>query len=233
MVFTYSYAKSNVATNNVASMNGGTPPSMPGSSSDNNSSGSNSIPKKPSGNNEMTPPDNNNTNSGQNSNQGTPPEKPSDDNGTPPVKPDDSTNSSENSSTNNNEMNGMPNNGNASIGYSFVIYGTTSREKAQAYTNSSDIKTYLDTWYENNIKGTNYEKYITDNIFCNDRSTKNTQNDGYGPEHIAYRLASRPWATRSSKNSNKNMMLTCPCQVDTFTVDDTTNGNGALTYKMV
>lgn len=40
MVFTYSYAKSN-----VASMNGGTPPSMPGSSSDNNSSSSNSIPK--------------------------------------------------------------------------------------------------------------------------------------------------------------------------------------------
>lgn len=26
MVFTYSYAKSNVATNDVASMNGGTPP---------------------------------------------------------------------------------------------------------------------------------------------------------------------------------------------------------------
>lgn len=45
MVFTYSYAKSNVATNNVASMNGGTPPSMPGSYSDNNSSSSNSIPK--------------------------------------------------------------------------------------------------------------------------------------------------------------------------------------------
>lgn len=44
MVFTYSYAKSNVATNNVASMNGGTPLSMPGSSSDNNSSSSNSIP---------------------------------------------------------------------------------------------------------------------------------------------------------------------------------------------
>lgn len=180
----------------------------------------------------MTPPDNNNTNSGQNSNQGTPPEKPSDDNGTPPVKPDESTNSSDNSSTNNNEMNGMPNNGNASIGYSFVIYGSTSREKAQAYTNSSDIKTYLDTWYENNIKGTNYEKYITDNIFCNDRSTKNTQNDGYGPERIAYRWGSAPWFTRSSKNSNKNMMLTCPRQVDAFTVDDTTNGNGALTYKI-
>lgn len=28
MVFTYSYAKSNVATNNVASMNGGTPPQV-------------------------------------------------------------------------------------------------------------------------------------------------------------------------------------------------------------
>lgn len=120
----------------------------------------------------------------------------------------------------------------AEIGYNLVIYGTTSREKAQAYTNSSDIKTYLDTWYENNIKGTNYERYITDNIFCNDRSTENTQNDGYGPEPIAYRWASRPWATRHSNIKNKYMMLKCPRQVDAFTVDDTTNGNGALTYKV-
>ena len=90
----------------------------------------------------------------------------------------------------------------------------------------------MDTWYEANIKGTNYKKYITDNIFCNDRSTKNTQNDGYGPKRIAYRWGSAPWFTRSSKNSNKNMMLTCLRQVDAFTVDDTTNGNGALTYKI-
>ena len=33
----------------------------------------------------------------------------------------------------------------------------------------SAIKAFIDTWYEDNLK-TNYEKYIADSIFCNDRS---------------------------------------------------------------
>lgn len=118
----------------------------------------------------------------------------------------------------------------ARIGYSYVTYGTTSKEKAQTNTNSSDIKTYLDTWYENNIKDTTNEKYIVDNIFCNDRSLSRNipdgySNKGYGPEKTTYR-----WYEFPDSSYNDKMMLTCPQKNDAFTVNDTTKGNGALTY---
>ena len=116
------------------------------------------------------------------------------------------------------------------VGYSYVTYGTTSKEKAQTNTNSSDIKTYVDTWYENNIKGTTNEKYIVDNIFCNDRSlSSNTpsgySNKGYGTEKTSYR-----WYNFENNSNNNKMMLTCPQKNDAFTVSDTSKGNGALTY---
>ena len=119
----------------------------------------------------------------------------------------------------------------ATIGYSYVTYGTTSKDKAQTNTNSSDIKTYLDTWYENNIKGTTNEQYVKDNLFCNDRSlSSNTpsgySNKGYGTEKTSYR-----WYNFAYNWSNNNkMLLTCSQKNDAFTVNDTNKGNGALTY---
>ena len=118
----------------------------------------------------------------------------------------------------------------ATIGYSYVSYGTTSKDKAQTNTNSSNIKVYLDTWYENNIKGTTYEQYVKDNLFCNDRSLSiNTpsgySNKGYGTEKTAYRLYNF-----ANSSYNNKMMLTCPQKNDAFTVNDTSKGNGALTY---
>ena len=117
------------------------------------------------------------------------------------------------------------------IGYSYVTYGTTSKDKAQTNTNSSDIKTYLDTWYKNNIKGTTNEQYVKDNLFCNDRSISgNTSsgrysNKGYGTERTGYR-----WDNFANSSYNNKMMLTCPQKNDAFTVSDTSKGNGALTY---
>jgi len=118
----------------------------------------------------------------------------------------------------------------ATIASSYVTYGTTSKDKAQTNTNSSDIKAYLDIWYENNIKGTTNEQYVKDNLFCNDRSlSSNTpsgySNLGYGTEGTAYR-----WYNFVNSSYNNKMMLTCPQKNDAFTVSDTTNGNGALTY---
>ena len=116
------------------------------------------------------------------------------------------------------------------IYYSYISYGTTSKEKAQTNTNSSDIKIYLDTWYENNIKGTTNEQYLVDNVFCNDRSissnkpTSSYTNKGYGNESTSYR-----WYDTGG-SYNKKMMLACPQKNDAFTVNDTTKGNGALTY---
>lgn len=78
-------------------------------------------------------------------------------------------------------------------------------------------------WYENNIKGTVNEQYVKDNIFCNDRSFEDTGN-GYGSENTSYRVN---YADLYNKNK---MMLTCVQKNDAFTVNDTLNGNGALTY---
>lgn len=102
MVFTCSYAKKHITDNTFASMNGGTPPSMPSNSNEGNGNSSGNDSERPSGSNEMMPPDNNNSNG-----QSTPPAKPSDDNGTAPAKPDgDNTTTSDGSNNNGPTSNG-------------------------------------------------------------------------------------------------------------------------------
>ena len=122
----------------------------------------------------------------------------------------------------------------ASVKYGYVRYGTSSKEVAQTNTNDSTIKTYLDNWYKTNISGAENEQYLADNIFCNDRSISTDKpsgysNLGYGTEETAYRWSHGPW---SSDSYNSSMKLICPQQNDAFTVSDTTNGNGALTYPI-
>jgi len=111
------------------------------------------------------------------------------------------------------------------VGYSYVRYGTTSKEQAQTNTNTSDIKEYIDNWYATNLAG--YETYISDTLFCNDRTIQETipsgySNLGYGVELTAYR-----WYSKSN-----GIKLTCQEQNDRFTVDDEVIGNGDLTYPI-
>ena len=115
---------------------------------------------------------------------------------------------------------------NAYVGYMYGKTGASTYAETHANTNNSTIKTYLDTWDENNIKGTPNEQYIADNIFCNDRSfALDNSGTGAGTNITNYRLNSY------DDNPNKNnMMLTCPQKKDAFTVNDTSKGNGALTY---
>ena len=117
-------------------------------------------------------------------------------------------------------------NDNAYVGYMYGATGASTYSSTHANTNNSIIKTYLDTWYENNIKGTTNEQYIADNIFCNDRSfAPNNSGTGAGTSETYYR-----WLHFADNSNNNNMMLTCPQKNDAFTVSDTTKGNGALTY---
>ena len=118
------------------------------------------------------------------------------------------------------------------------MYGQTGASTyADAHTNTNDstIKAYIDNWYNTNIVGTTNEQYLADNIFCNDRSISSNKpsssynNYGYGTNFTAYRWFYGPW---SSGGYNSNMRLTCPQKNDAFTVSDTTNGNGALTYPV-
>ena len=116
----------------------------------------------------------------------------------------------------------------ASVGYGYVTYATTSKEAAQTNKNDSTIKTYLDNWYKTNIVGTTNEQYLADNIFCNDRSfASNNSGTGAGTSYTYYR-----WFAFANSSYNNKMMLTCPQQNDAFTVNDTSKGNGALTYPV-
>ena len=116
----------------------------------------------------------------------------------------------------------------ARVGYGYVTYATTSKEAAQTNKNDSTIKTYLDNWYKTNIVGTTNEQYLADNVFCNDRSfsTRNS-GTGAGMSETYYR-----WFYFANSSYNNKMMLTCPQQNDAFTVNDTSKGNGALTYPV-
>lgn len=107
-----------------------------------------------------------------------------------------------------------------------VSMKSESKEMAQTNSKNSTIKTYLDKWYENNIKGTTNEQYIADNIFCNDRSfADDNSGTGAGTSQTLYR-----WNNIFYRSYNNKMMLTCPQQNDAFTVSDINKGNGALTY---
>ena len=106
---------------------------------------------------------------------------------------------------------------NAYVGYMYGKTGASTYAETHTNTNNSTIKTYLDTWYENNIKLTTNEQYVKDNLFCNNRSV--ASGTGTGTSNTSY-----------SNFANNKMMLTCPQQNDAFTVNDTSNGNGALTY---
>ena len=124
----------------------------------------------------------------------------------------------------------------AEIKHGYVTYGTSSKEVAQTNTNNSTIKTYIDNWYKTNIVGTTNEQYLADNVFCNDRSISSSKLDGsyfnnlgYGANATAYRWYYGPW---DSGGCNSSMRLICPQKNDAFTVSDTTNGNGALTYPV-
>ena len=126
-------------------------------------------------------------------------------------------------------------NDNAYVGYMYGQTGASTYAAAHANTNNSTIKAYIDNWYKTNIVGTANEQYLADNVFCNDRSISSNKPDsgynnlGYGKNVTAYRWYYGPW---SSGGYNSNMRLTCPQKNDAFTVSDTTNGNGALTYPV-
>ena len=126
-------------------------------------------------------------------------------------------------------------NDNAYVGYMYGATGASTYAAAHANTNDSTIKTYIDNWYKTNILGTANEQYLADNVFCNDRSistytTSSNTKLGYGTNSTYYRWVYGPW--NGTNYGNMKMMLTCPQQNDAFTVSDTTNGNGALTYPI-
>ena len=116
---------------------------------------------------------------------------------------------------------------NAYIGFMYGATGASDYASTHANTNKSTILTNLETWYTNNLAS--YESKLADTIWCNDKSTV-SGGLGYGTnatDYAAYnRLASIKQPTLKCPNDNNGGKLS------KFTVDDTTNGNGNLTYKI-
>lgn len=115
---------------------------------------------------------------------------------------------------------------NAYVGYMYGTPNSSTYEETHVNINDSTIKKYIDLWYENNIKSTEFEQYLDDNIFCNDRSVKYIYDDyftnnGYGNEITAYW-----WYGWTSPK------LLCQQKNDSFTLGDVAKGNGSLAYAI-
>ena len=89
-------------------------------------------------------------------------------------------------------------------------------------TKNSTIKDTIDTWYEANM--TEYTTYLEDTVWCNDRSISSLNgwdpNGGSTTNYLYF---------RSSSNFTD---LSCPSKIDSFTVNESEHGNGALDYPV-
>lgn len=148
-------------------------------------------------------------------------------------------------------------------------YLSDSVDSIRENTTNSEIKNIVDYWYKNSFcvedgarnctsvdsHGKAYSEYLTDSVFCNDRSVYS----GYSPElgksitHTTSGITSDDlnktistlqqttifWTYRRLVNTRTPSLL-CSTDVDTsatkkkdlFTVNDTINGNGDLTYPV-
>ena len=126
---------------------------------------------------------------------------------------------------------------NAYVGF---MYGTTDISTAFTNTNKSTIMTNLETWYKNNLSS--YESKLADVIWCNDKDSINDMS--YDPRSIcsnaiidesgrvALYHAAYKRIVSSGDSNDLQPNLICTNDVSKLTVSDTTNGNGALKYKI-
>lgn len=144
---------------------------------------------------------------------------------------------------------------NAHIGLMYGSYSTTNSSSyaiAHANTNKSSILSTLESWYSNVLSkqsGFN-ENQLADTIYCNDKSTVtdtafnpskhssvNVNNYGVGKNYSYYKPAARLFSSTSFAAGGSGPTLVCSNdnnggKLSKYTVSDTINGNGALTYKI-
>ena len=129
-------------------------------------------------------------------------------------------------------------NDNTYVGYMYGTAGSTTYEATHTNTNDSTIKTYIDTWYNTNIKNTPNANYVVDAIYCNDRTRVTdatrmseldtvfkvtTTGEGFGTKGTYYGQFNRMTGDSTSVTPS----LKCPETRDKFTVSNTL-GNGKL-----
>ena len=120
-------------------------------------------------------------------------------------------------------------NDNAYVGYMYGTVGASTYDATHANDNDSTIKTYLDSWYKTNIEDKGLSSYISDTLFCNDRSFGSSNSGtGTGTSATYYRWYYGPWSSTGTQYPR----LTCSQQNDRFTVDNEVIGNGDLSYPI-
>ena len=111
----------------------------------------------------------------------------------------------------------------------------------QMNSNDSNVKTAVDNWFNNTFKtyftnnNKNYNDYLEDTIWCNDRSmntlgSDSAVNNGWKPNGGS--TSNYLWYGAYGRMLTGTPRVDCPNKNDAFTVNDTTNGNGALTYPV-
>ena len=106
--------------------------------------------------------------------------------------------------------------------YAGYKYGEdTSLDTIRNNTTDSKIKTYIDTWYKNNL--TNYTKYLsTSTVYCNDRSEGTGQIYNYTSSPSSqFNFASYYRMDNDTKGAKANPSYNCTDKRDAFSVDNT------------
>ena len=130
---------------------------------------------------------------------------------------------------------------NAYVGFMYGTPGSRTYKATHANNNKSTILTNLETWYTNNLA--TYESVLADTIWCNDKSTFTTFTNGstfgtglgYGTNETGYGSYNRIYGDNAASYARPSLI--CPNdnnggKLSKFTVSDTANGNGNLTYKI-
>ena len=100
-------------------------------------------------------------------------------------------------------------------------------------SNSSSAKRSVDSWFENTFNtyfttnGKDYNDYLEDTIWCNDRSIYNYA--GWNPNGGSISSTSLYYNSYGRMQAG-TPRVDCPNKNDSFTVTETSIGNGALTY---
>ena len=107
---------------------------------------------------------------------------------------------------------------NAYFGFMYGTAGSSDYASTHANINKSTILRNLETWYKKNLAA--YTDKLADTIWCN--SKRISGGSGYGTNKTYYSIGTNFICPNDSNDGD----------LSKFTVDDTTNGNGALDYKI-
>ncbi len=117
---------------------------------------------------------------------------------------------------------------NAYVGYTYGTPGSSSFSAEHYGSTNSTIKGKIDTWYDSKLAS--YASKISDTAFCGDRTIDTTS--GYNNSGTGIAETQTGYGARLRLYTNKTPQLTCANKQDRYTVDDTTTGNGILTYPV-